>query len=113
MPDPRERLTENLEEAIGDADLEDGRLDRREWRHARSPGFAAGRAGDFIIAGASQADVTEIIDVVDGTAGSLADSAEAQQVAAELPGETLSFTYLNGAAILDAVGEETLQSCRR
>ena len=33
-----------------------------------------------------------------------------QQVAAELPGETLSFTYLNGAAILDAVGEETLQA---
>ena len=52
--------------------------------HGR-PGFAAGRAGDFIIAGVSQADVTEIIDVVDGTADSLADSAEAQQVAAELP----------------------------
>ena len=112
MPDPRERLTENLEEAIGDADLEEalaGLMGESGGMHGR-PGFAAGRAGDFIIAGASQADVTEIIDVVDGTAGSLADSAEAQQVAAELPGETLSFTYLNGAAILDAVGEEALQA---
>ena len=76
--------------------------------HGR-PGFAAGRAGDFIIAGASQADVTEIIDVVDGATDSLADSQEAQQVATELPAETLSFTYLDGAAILDAVGEETVQ----
>jgi hypothetical protein len=111
MPDPRERLTENLEEAIDDADLEEaltGLIGESGGMHGR-PGFAAGRAGDFIIAGASQADVTEIIDVVDGTAGSLADSAEAQQVAAELPGETLSFTYLNGASILDAVGEETVQ----
>ena len=73
------------------------------------PGFAAGRAGDFIIAGVTQADVTEIIDVVDGTTDSLAESPEAQQVAAELPAETLSFTYLNGEAILDAVGERTLQ----
>jgi hypothetical protein len=73
------------------------------------PGFAAGRAGDFIIVGVSQADVTEIIDVVDGTTDSLADSTEAQQVAAELPAETLSFTYLDGAAILDALGERTLE----
>ena len=51
------------------------------------PGFAAGRAGDFIISGVSQADVTEIIDVVDGATDSLADSAEAQQVAAELPAD--------------------------
>jgi hypothetical protein len=77
--------------------------------HGR-PGFAAGRAGDFIIAGASQADVTEIIDVVDGTTDSLADSAEAQQVAAELPAETLSFTYLDSSALVDAVGEQTLQA---
>ena len=74
------------------------------------PGFAAGRAGDFIIAGVSQADVTEIIDVVDGTTDSLADSTEAQQVAAELPAETLSFTYLDGSAILDALGERTMET---
>ena len=51
------------------------------------PGLAAGRAGDFIIAGVSQADVTEIIDVVDGATDSLADSAEAQHVAADLPAD--------------------------
>jgi hypothetical protein len=110
MPDPRERLTEHLEGALGDADLEEalaGLMDDNGM-HGR-PGFAAGRAGDFIIAGGSQADVKEIIDVVDGTTDSLADSAEAEQVAAELPAETLSFTYLDGAAILDAVGEQTLQ----
>jgi hypothetical protein len=111
MPDPRERLTENLEEAIDDAELEEalaGFIGESGRMHGR-PGFAAGRAGDFIIAGASQADVTEIIDVVDGAIDSLADSQEAQQVATELPAETLSFTYLDGAAILDAVGEETVQ----
>ncbi len=57
----------------------------------------------------SQADVTEIIDVVDGTTDSLADSPEAQQVAADLPADALSFTYVNGAAILDALGERTVQ----
>ena len=111
MPDPRERLTEHLEGALGDADLEEalaGLMGETGGLHGR-PGFAAGRAGDFIIAGASQADVTEIIDVVDGTTDSLADSTEAQQVAAELPAETLSFTYLDGSAILDAVGEEIVQ----
>ncbi len=112
MPDPRERLTEHLEGALGDADLEEALsgLMGKSGMHMRGrPGFAAGRAGDFIIAGASQADVTEIIDVVDGTTDSLADSTEAQQVAAELPAETLSFTYLDGSAILDAVGENLVQ----
>src|SRR5215204_4002701 len=112
MPDPRERLTEHLEEAIGEAEVEEalgGLMGETGMDLQGKPGFAAGRAGDFIIAGVSQADVTEIIDVVDGASDSLADSAEAQQVAAELPEETLSFTYLDGAAILDAVGEETVQ----
>ena len=112
MPDPRERLSGHLEGVLGDADLEEalaGLMGENGGMHGR-PGFAAGRAGDFIIAGASQADVTEIIDVVDGATDSLADSAEAQQVAAELSAETLSFTYLDDAAILDAVGEETLQA---
>ena len=57
----------------------------------------------------SQADVTEIIDVVDGTTDSLADSPEAQQVAADLPADALSFTYVNGSAILGALGEPTVQ----
>src|SRR5215212_2304662 len=112
MPDPRERLTEKLEEAVGEAEVEEalgGLMGETGMDMQGKPGFAAGRAGDFIIAGVSQADVTEIIDVVDGASDSLADSAEAQQVAAELPEETLAFTYLDGAAILDAVGEETLQ----
>ena len=112
MPDPRERITEHLEGALGDADLEEalgGLTGDTGMTLQGRPGFAAGRAGDFIIAAVSQADVTEIIDVVNGTTDSLADSAAAQQVAAELPEETLSFTYLDDAAILDAVGEETLQ----
>jgi hypothetical protein len=112
MPDPRERLTEKLEDAVGEAEVEEalGGLMGETGMHLQGkPGFAAGRAGDFIIAGVSQADVTEIIDVVDGATDSLADSAEAEQVAAELPAETLSFTYLDGAAVVDALGEETVQ----
>src|SRR5215212_3968917 len=110
MPDPRERLEEHLEDALGDADLEEalaGLLGDTSMQGR--PGFAAGRAGDFIIAGVSQADVTEIIDVVDGATDSLADSADAQSIAAELPAETLSFTYIDGSAVLDAVGERTLE----
>jgi hypothetical protein len=112
MPDPRERLTEKLEDAVGEAEVEEalgGLMGETGMDLHGKPGFAAGRAGDFIIAGVSQADVTEIIDVVDGATDSLADSAEAEQVAAELPAETLSFTYLDVAAILDAVGEKTVQ----
>ena len=112
VPDPRERLTEHLEGALGDADLEEALADflgDSEVDMPGRPGFAAGRAGDFIIAGASQADVTEIIDVIDGTTDSLADSPEAQQVAAELSADPLSFTYIDGPAVLDAVGEELVQ----
>jgi hypothetical protein len=113
MPDPGERFTEQIEDALGDAGLEEalaGMMGHDGMDMQGRPGFAAGRAGDFIIAGVSQADVTEIIDVVDGTTDSLADSAEAQQVAAELPAETLSFTYLDSSAIVDAIGEQTLQA---
>ena len=110
MPDPGERLTEHLEGVLADADLEEALagLTGDNGMGAR-PGFAAGHAGDFIIAGISQDDVMEIIDVVDGTTDSLADSAEAEQIAAGLPAETLSFTYFDGTAILDAIGESTLQ----
>ena len=46
MPDPRERLTENLEEAIGDADLEEaGRLDGTSGgMHGRRASRPAGQA---------------------------------------------------------------------
>src|SRR5215208_677092 len=54
MPDPRERLEQHLEDALGDADLEEalaGLLGDTSMQGR--PGFAAGRAGDFIIAGVS------------------------------------------------------------
>jgi hypothetical protein len=113
VSDLGERLKEHHDEVAGHAGMEQamaGMMGDDGMEDFQGPsGFAAGRAGDFIIAGVSQADVTDIIDVVDGTTDSLADSAEAQQVAAELPAETLSFTYLDGSAILDAVGEKTVQ----
>ncbi|MGH2616549.1 MAG: DUF3352 domain-containing protein [Thermomicrobiales bacterium] len=73
--------------------------------HGRS-GIAAARAGDFIIAGKSVADVETIVDVIAGTTGSLADSAEAQAVAAELPTDALSFTYVDGQGLIDALGPD-------
>src|SRR5215213_8714639 len=110
MPDPHELMARRLADALGMAQLEPvlASLMHDTGTQGR-PGFAAGRAGDFIISGVSQADVTEIIDVVDGTTDSLADSPEAQQVAADLPADALSFTYVNGSAILGALGEPTVQ----
>src|SRR5215213_5664308 len=110
MPDPRELMARRLADALGMAQLEPvlASLMHDTGTQGR-PGFAAGRAGDFIISGVSQADVTEIIDVVDGTTDSLADSPEAQQVAADLPADALSFTYVNGSAILGALDEPTVQ----
>ena len=118
MPDLHERLKERLEDAMGAAGLpeamagmmvENGMHGGMDVGMEGRPGFATGRAGDFIIVGVSQADVTEIMDVVGGTTDSLADSAEAQQVAADLPADALSFTYFDGSAILDALGTRTLK----
>jgi len=118
MPDLHERLKERLEDALGAAGLpeamagmmvENGMHGGMDVGMEGRPGFATGRAGDFIIVGVSQADVTEIMDVVGGTTDSLADSAEAQQVAADLPADALSFTYFDGSAILDALGTRTLK----
>jgi hypothetical protein len=118
MPDLRERLKEHVVDALGAAGLPEvmaGMMVENSMHGGMDvgmegrPGFAAGRAGDFIIAGVSQADVTEIMDVVGGTTDSLADSAEAQQVAADLPADALSFTYFDGSAILDALGKRTLE----
>jgi hypothetical protein len=71
-------------------------------------GFAAARAGDFIVAGMTAADLTDVIAVADGSGQSLADSAEAQAVAAALPAEALSFTYVDGQGILDALDPEAI-----
>ena len=118
MPDLRERLIERLGDALGAAGLpevmagmmvENGMHDGMDVGMVGRPGFATGRAGDFIIMGVSQADVTEIMDVVGGTTDSLADSPEAQQVAADLPADALSFTYFDGSAIVDALGTRTLK----
>jgi hypothetical protein len=71
-------------------------------------GFAAARAGDFIVAGKTAADLTEAIDVIEGNAASLAESTEAQAVLAELPGDSLSFLYVDGQGILDALDPEAI-----
>ncbi len=84
-----------------------------QWEDVHPAGVAAARAGDYIVAGASQADVEEIIDVVNGDEGSLADSDALQQIADKLPAEALSFTFIDGVGIVDSLGpdaEQTLQS---
>ena len=73
-------------------------------------GFAAGRAGDFIIAAASQADVEQIVDTISGDAPSLADSATVQQVRDELPAESLSFLYFDESTMLAAMDPEMLEA---
>jgi hypothetical protein len=85
----------------------------KQWEDVQPAGVAAARAGDYIVAGVSQADVEEIIDVVNGDEGSLADSDALQQVADKLPAEALSFTYVDGVGIIDSLGpdgEQALQS---
>lgn len=71
-------------------------------------GFAAARAGDYIVAGKPEADLAEAVAVIEGDAGSMADSAQAQAVVAELPGEALTFTYVDGQGILDALDPEMI-----
>src|SRR5215211_3468010 len=58
MPDPRELMAKRLADALGMAQLEPvlASLMHDTGTQGR-PGFAAGRAGDFIISGVSQADV--------------------------------------------------------
>jgi len=68
--------------------------------------LVAAHAGDYIIVGSHEADVRSIIDVIDGNQPSLADSTEAQAVAAELPADALSFTYVDGQGIIDGLGPE-------
>jgi Protein of unknown function (DUF3352) len=68
--------------------------------------LVTGRADDYIIVGSDQADVIEIVDVIDGSAASLADSPEARAVAAELPADALAFTYIDAQRVIDALGPE-------
>jgi hypothetical protein len=71
-------------------------------------GLAAARSGEFFVTGRSEADLAEIIDVIEGSADSLADSEEARAVLAELPAEALTFGYVNGQGFLDALDPETI-----
>lgn len=96
-----------------DSDSDHGNDHMQQREDVHPAGVAAARAGDYIVAGASQADVEEIIDVVNGDEGSLADSDTLQQIAGKLPAESLSFTYIDGVGIIDALGpdaDKTLQS---
>jgi hypothetical protein len=83
-----------------------GDMNMDEWGDVQPAGVAAARAGDYIVAAASQADVEEIIDVVNGDEGSLADSDAMQQVVDKLPEAALSFTYVDGVGIIDALGPD-------
>jgi len=71
-------------------------------------GFAVAHAGDFIIAAPTRDDLTDIIDTITSGSGSLADDANAQQVRGELPADALSFTYVDGPAIVDAVDPQII-----
>ncbi|MBA3451286.1 MAG: DUF3352 domain-containing protein [Chloroflexia bacterium] len=73
-----------------------------------SGSFVAASSGDYIVAGMTEADVTGVVDVIDGNAGSLADSPAAQAVAAALPADALSFTYIDGARILETLDPEVI-----
>ena len=72
--------------------------------------FAAGRAGDYIIAAATADDIEQVIDVIDGNAPSLSESEPLTQIAAELPAPALAFTYFDAEAMVDALDADTLES---
>src|SRR5215211_3959316 len=64
VPDLRMRLAKRVLDALGHANLEPALASMLGDTGVQArPGFATGRAGDFIITGATQADVNEIIDV--------------------------------------------------
>lgn len=72
--------------------------------------FAVGHSGGYIIASKSPADVTAIMDVIDGVTPSLADSDTAQMVTEQLPAQTLAFTYIDAQAIVDSLDPEIVES---
>ena len=69
-------------------------------------GIVAARAGAFIVAGMTRDDVNAIVDVIQGESASLVESMAAQRVYARMPDESVSFTYVNGAELLDALDPE-------
>jgi hypothetical protein len=73
-------------------------------------GLAAAQAGAFIVAGKSREDVNAIVDVIQGETPSLVESAAAQRVRAQLPNGVVSFTYINGPSIVEAVGPEKIEA---
>ena len=73
-------------------------------------GLAAARAGAFIVAGKSRDDVNAIVDVIQGEEASLVESTAAQRVRAQMPSSIMSFTYVNSAAIVDALGPEMMEA---
>jgi len=90
----------------------DAEIAMDEWMggHAMdgSGGFVTAAVDGFILVGGTEADVMGSLDVIAGTAGSLADSAAARAVAAELPADALSFTYIDGGGILGALDPEAI-----
>jgi hypothetical protein len=73
-------------------------------------GFAAARDGDFIIVGPTEADITAVVDVINGDAPSLAESAAVEEVVAQLPADAISLTYFDMQAIVEALGPEVIES---
>ncbi len=70
--------------------------------------FATGRSGDYIIAAKSVADVRMIVDVIEGGAPSLADSAPARDIVARMPADAISFTYIDAQGIFASLDADTL-----
>lgn len=77
--------------------------------HGGEGAFAVGHSGGFIVAAQNPADVTSIMDVIDGAAPSLAASEDALDVASRLPEESLSFAYVNASGVIDALDPEMLE----
>lgn len=65
--------------------------------------FAIGHSGGYIVAAENPADVTSILDVIDGTTPSLAESESALDIASRLPEDAISFAYINATAIMDSL----------
>ena len=105
---PRERSGQNGAGMDLEGMIEDwaGAMYGGHGRH----GIAAARAGEFIVAARSQEDVAEVVATIEGDAGSLADAAEFQALAAELPADALTFTYLDEQAIIDALDPAVVEA---
>jgi hypothetical protein len=101
--------TESAAKEVREAMAEDDPLETMFGHHGRGA-FAAGMAGDFIIAAKDPADVTAIIDVIEGNSESLADSGAADEISSVVPEEVLSFGYVDVQLLVDALGDEAIAS---